>query len=33
MDGSAWLPPYRQIELALRARLEIMPPGERLPTG
>jgi GntR family transcriptional regulator len=32
MDGSAWLPQYRQIELALRARLEAMPPGERLPS-
>jgi GntR family transcriptional regulator len=32
MDGSAWLPQYRQIELALRARLEAMPPGARLPS-
>ncbi len=32
MEGTAWLPHYRQIELALRARLESMPPGERLPS-
>jgi len=32
MEGTAWLPQYRQIELALRARLEAMPPGERLPS-
>ncbi|HYO43513.1 MAG TPA: GntR family transcriptional regulator [Candidatus Limnocylindrales bacterium] len=32
MEGTAWLPQYRQIELALRARLESMPPGERLPS-
>ncbi len=32
MEGTAWLPHYRQIELALRARLEAMPPGQRLPS-
>jgi GntR family transcriptional regulator len=32
MEGTAWLPQYRQIELALRERLESMPPGERLPS-
>jgi GntR family transcriptional regulator len=32
MEGTAWLPQYRQIELALRARLEAMAPGERLPS-
>jgi GntR family transcriptional regulator len=32
MAVSAWLPQYRQIELALRARLESMSPGERLPS-
>jgi GntR family transcriptional regulator len=30
--GSAWLPQYRQIELALRDRVASMPPGERLPS-
>jgi len=30
--GGAWLPQYRQIELALRARLVEMPPGQRLPS-
>lgn len=28
----SWLPHYRQIELALRARLPAMSPGERLPS-
>ncbi len=28
----SWLPQYRQIELALRGRLETMRPGERLPS-
>ena len=28
----AWLPHYRQIELALRERLATMPPGQRLPS-
>ncbi|MEI7743248.1 MAG: GntR family transcriptional regulator [Chloroflexota bacterium] len=28
--GGAWLPQYRQIELALRERIAKMPPGERL---
>ena len=32
MTASAWIPQYRQIELALRARLETMSPGERLPS-
>jgi len=32
MEGTAWLPQYRQIELALRARLEVMAPGARLPS-
>jgi GntR family transcriptional regulator len=32
MAAGTWLPQYRQIELALRARLESMPPGERLPS-
>lgn len=32
MAGPALIPHYRQIELALRARLEAMPPGERLPS-
>jgi GntR family transcriptional regulator len=32
MDGSGWLPQYRQIELALRERLQAMAPGERLPS-
>lgn len=30
--GGAWLPQYRQIELALRDRVASMPPGERLPS-
>jgi GntR family transcriptional regulator len=30
--GSAWLPQYRQIELALRDRVASLPPGERLPS-
>ena len=29
---AAWLPQYRQIELALRQRLASMPPGARLPS-
>jgi GntR family transcriptional regulator len=29
---TAWLPHYREIELALRARLSSMRPGERLPS-
>jgi len=29
---AAWLPHYRQIELALRQRLASMPPGDRLPS-
>jgi GntR family transcriptional regulator len=32
MTATAWLPHYRQIELALRARLGTMHPGERLPS-
>ena len=29
---AAWIPHYRQIELALRGRLPTMHPGERLPS-
>ena len=32
MSAETWLPQYRQIELALRARLATMAPGERLPS-
>ena len=32
MPPNAWLPHYRQIELALRARLRAIRPGERLPS-
>jgi GntR family transcriptional regulator len=32
MTAATWLPHYRQIELALRARLATMAPGERLPS-
>jgi GntR family transcriptional regulator len=32
MSAATWLPQYRQIELALRARLATMAPGERLPS-
>jgi GntR family transcriptional regulator len=32
MPAASWLPQYRQIELALRARLPTMHPGERLPS-
>lgn len=32
MPPVAWVPHYRQIELALRARLPAMRPGERLPS-
>jgi GntR family transcriptional regulator len=32
MTATAWMPHYRQIELALRARLATMRPGERLPS-
>ena len=32
MSSTAWLPQYRQIELALRDRLAAMRPGERLPS-
>jgi GntR family transcriptional regulator len=32
MPATAWLPQYRQIELALRERLQTMPPGARLPS-
>jgi GntR family transcriptional regulator len=32
MDGTAWLPHYRQIELALRERVATMRPGQRLPS-
>ncbi len=32
MTAATWLPHYRQIELALRARLATMGPGERLPS-
>ncbi len=32
MAGTAPLPQYRQIELVLRARLDRMPPGQRLPS-
>ena len=32
MSAATWLPQYRQIELALRARLATMRPGERLPS-
>ena len=32
MSAATWLPQYRQIELALRARLSTMGPGERLPS-
>jgi GntR family transcriptional regulator len=32
VTATPWLPQYRQIELALRARLATMAPGERLPS-
>lgn len=32
MPATSWIPQYRQIELALRARLPSMRPGERLPS-
>jgi DNA-binding GntR family transcriptional regulator len=32
VTGSAWLPHYREIEAALRVRLQAMRPGERLPS-
>jgi GntR family transcriptional regulator len=32
MVATSWLPQYRQIELALRARMVAMRPGERLPS-
>ena len=32
MPPNAWLPHYRQIELALRARVPTLRPGERLPS-
>jgi DNA-binding GntR family transcriptional regulator len=32
MQGASWIPHYREIELALRARLPAMQPGERLPS-
>jgi GntR family transcriptional regulator len=32
MVATSWLPQYRQIELALRARMAVMRPGERLPS-
>jgi GntR family transcriptional regulator len=32
MPATAWLPHYRQIELALRERLQSMRPGARLPS-
>jgi GntR family transcriptional regulator len=32
VSAATWLPQYRQIELALRARLATMAPGERLPS-
>lgn len=32
MVATSWLPQYRQIELALRARMATMRPGERLPS-
>jgi GntR family transcriptional regulator len=32
MTGPAWTPHYRSIELALRARLAAMHPGDRLPS-
>jgi GntR family transcriptional regulator len=32
MAATSWLPQYRQIELALRARMVAMRPGERLPS-
>ncbi len=32
MVTTSWLPQYRQIELALRARMVAMRPGERLPS-
>jgi GntR family transcriptional regulator len=32
VPSTAWLPQYRQIELALRDRLAAMRPGERLPS-
>jgi GntR family transcriptional regulator len=32
MTAPTWIPQYRQIELALRNRLQAMSPGERLPS-
>jgi DNA-binding GntR family transcriptional regulator len=32
MTTPTWIPQYRQIELALRSRLQAMSPGERLPS-
>jgi GntR family transcriptional regulator len=32
VSAAVWLPQYRQIELALRARVTTMEPGERLPS-
>lgn len=32
MNAAAWVPHYREIELALRTRLRSMRPGERLPS-